>query len=406
MIDIKKWKKIIFDLFMTFMSSPIPVAVLQLLILPGIANKCGDVIYGNIVSTVSAMSLVSIPFGNPINNVRILYNDRYEENDLQGDFNPIIFVNTILGLVCLLIIFQINKYDVSAFEMFLIFITVFMMILREYTVAIFRVRLFYAGILINNIILTLGYLAGFGLFFLTECWPFIYLIGNAASLLHSVLYENLLSKSYRITRFFKETLRMVGILTAVSFMSNIIVYADRLILYPLIGASALSVYYSATIISKIVSIGIGPISGVMLGYISKMKKFDRKYFHMLIAVSLCVAIFTYFICMLISRPLLYYLYPRWADESLKIVSITTATAVINALAIVMNPVILRFCNGIWQLWLSLAKTITYIICSYLGFYLMGLRGFCYGLMVAGVIMVLMTIGTYELSYKCNEASRM
>ena len=71
-------------------------------------------------------------------------------------------------------------------------------------------------------------------------------------------------------------------------MNSIVKYADRLILYPLLGGVAVSIYYSATIISKLISLAVTPLSTVILSYFSKMESLKRRTFYVMLSVGLTV----------------------------------------------------------------------------------------------------------------------
>lgn len=61
-------------------------------------------------------------------------------------------------------------------------------------------------------------------------------------------------------------------------LARAINYADKILLYPLLGGTMVSVYYAATVFSKVVSLAITPINSVALSYLSKINKKTNSLF--------------------------------------------------------------------------------------------------------------------------------
>ena len=74
----KKIKKIILDMIINVVASFIPVFLLQLLIHPMLAKHISQEQYGDMITTISVIMVISGSLGNVLNNVRLLLNDIYE----------------------------------------------------------------------------------------------------------------------------------------------------------------------------------------------------------------------------------------------------------------------------------------------------------------------------------------
>ena len=190
---------------------------------------------------------------------------------------------------------------------------------------------------------------------------------------------------------FKNILKKNSILLFVEFMNSIVKYADRLILYPLLGGVAVSIYYSATIISKLISLAVTPLSTVILSYFSKMESLKRRTFYVMLSVGLTVGAVCYIFCVLIAESILNWLYPKWAAESMQLVYITTACAVVGAVNNIVRPAVLKFRNISWQLLLGGADTVLYIGLAYTFFLIGGLKGFCIGLLINAIIQLFLRV---------------
>lgn len=392
-------KKLVGDVSLNLIASAVPIILLQLLILPLIASRLGDKEYGLAITLVSLFTLTSHSFGNVLNNIRLLQNKEYDERGYEGDFNFLLITCLIISTVLTTAGAVYYGKSLSLFDILLIVIITCFILLREYLIVSFRLILNYKAILVNNFILGIGYLAGLTLFYLIGIWQLVYLVGSVSSLLYIIKSTNLLKESYKRTPLFKPTLYKSTILFIAGFTGTVLSYADKLILYPLLGPTAVSIYYSATIIGKMISMGITPISGVMLSYLARMDKVKQKSFLLLLAGTFMIGIVGYFTCILISKPLLHLLYPAWAEESLKLIYITVATAVVGAMSSVIKPLVLRFNSINWQIVLSTVNLVIYLICAFIFYTLYGLLGFCIGILISAVINLFLLITIFLTNYR-------
>ena len=102
----------------------------------------------------------------------------------------------------------------------------------------------------------------------------------------------------------------------------------------------------------------------------------------------------YVICIVCSGPVLDMLYPQWAEESMKYIYITTATAIVGMVSSVMNPVILKFCSLNWQVAINGINFVVYIVVTLIFLSVWGLYGFCIGILIANLVKLFLIILVY------------
>lgn len=392
-------RKIVGDITLNLIASTLPIAVLQLLILPIVASMLGDLQYGLTVTIVSLFTLTSIPLGNVLNNIRLLQNLEYEKQGHEGDFNFLLVlfltINTALTIVGIL------YYDRSAsvLNITLVLLISWLSLMREYLIVSFRIRLNYKAILFNNIWMAAGYVVGLILFYLVGHWQLIFLTGGLSSFIYVSKNTTLIKESFSRTPLFKTTLHKSVMLYIASFTGTALSYADKLLLYPLLGPTAVAIYYSATIIGKMLSMVVTPISGVMLSYLARVESIKKDSFILLLLCTSAVGIAGYFICVIISKPLLNLLYPAWAAESLKLIYVTVATSVIGAINSVIKPLVLRFNSINWQVVLSIVNLIVYLLCASIFYKYYGLIGFCIGILISSIFSMILLIAIFLSNYQ-------
>jgi O-antigen/teichoic acid export membrane protein len=387
-------KKIIYDSMLNITASAIPIVILQLVLFPLLANKYGVEEYGVIITLVSLSTLISQPFGNVLNNIRLLENNLYSRENIKGDFNVLLLGSLLINSI-LMVMGTIYYGSESSFISIIFMVIISCLDLtRCYLIVTFRININYKAILKNNLILALGYLIGFIIFYIIGYWQIIYIFGSAMSLIYIFKNSNLWKEGFDITPLFKHTTYKSVILFLSVFISTLMSYADRLLLFPLLGSTAVSVYFTSTVIGKLLTRIITPINGVMLSYLAKMEKIDSRSFMYFIVSIMIVGVFGYVITILISEPLLHLLYPIWADESMQLVYITTATTIMGILSSVLHPIVLRFNNVNWQVIISITTLVLYISFAFIFFYYFGLLGFCIGILITTIIKFILLISIF------------
>ncbi|THF80870.1 hypothetical protein E6C55_10155 [Cohnella fermenti] len=389
-------RKLVSDSILNIIASSVPILFLQFIVLPIVGRQLGEQDYGLAVTIISLSTLFSLPFGSVLNNIRLLLNDEYQINKSIGDFNILLAASIIINSI--LMVVGTIYYEEHFSILNIIFVALFscLNIIREYLIVSFRIIINYKAILINNLILAIGYLVGLVMFIVTGYWQLIFIFGASFSLLYIINKNNLINEKFAMTHLFKGTLYKSIILFFSVFMKTIITYADKLLLFPLIGPAAVSYYYSATIVGKFISMVTTPISGVLLSYLTKMERIRTRDFVAIITITTIVATFGYFIVILISEPILTLLYPKWADRSLELIYITTATALIGVISSIIQPFQLRFNDIKWQFIINLVNVLLYVICTILFYREYGLIGFCWAMLISSIVKLLMMIGLFIL----------
>jgi len=390
-------KKIIVDSILNIIATTMPIILLQLLIFPVLADRLGNNQYGLFVTLVSLFTLVSHPFGNSLNNVRLLRNDEYEDRNIQGDFNLLLLSSLVISSVIMIFGTIYYEREVSLLSLLLIIIISGLNLIRGYLIVAFRITLRYKAILINNVFLIIGYMLGFVLFLITNQWQLIYIVGYLLSLAYIIKNSNLLNEKISRTPLFSSTVYRTFVLFTSSFLQSALTYADRLLLFPLLGPRAVAVYYSASILGKIVSMGVGPISTVMLSYLTKIEQIKKKSFIYFLFLLGVIGLGGYFICIFISYPMLNLLYPKWAEDSMEIIYITTGSAIFSVMSSIIHPFVLRFKNINWQILIGGINFIIYIFGALIFYKIYGLIGFCIGILIASVVKLLLMIFIFMLN---------
>lgn len=393
-----KKKKIIFDMLLNVIALAVPTVVLQLLILPSLSSYMDGEAYGLLVTILAVLNVLPSTVGNMINNVRILHEEEYLEKRIQGDFQILLLVSEVVNIVvmCLLSFYYLGAGNILS-NILLIIVAV-LWLSREYHIVCFRLKLNYVDIVINNVILVIGYVVGYLLFKASGYWQFIYIIGFLLSYIHVMIRSNIVLEPIAKTSMLKTVTKDLVYLIIATVLAKAISYADKILLYPILGGTMVSIYYVATIFGKVVSLAITPINSVALSYLSKIKNKPDSIFKWTLLVGSILCAIGYVFALLFSRPILAILYPMYVGEAMKYIYITSATIVVSVLTSMLNPFILRFFDMKWQICINAITVIAYIVISLLLLKLFSLYGFCMGALLTNALKLFITITIY---YYCS-----
>ena len=400
-------RKFISDTVLNIISSFFPIFVLQIIVYPIISREISENSYGLMLSMYSLISLVSGTLGGELCNSRLLKDKVYEDKNLQGDFNLILLYYLILLPIIAIVGMYILSKQILVVDILLTCYIFFSALIANYLDVGFRLRLDYKAVLISKLILSLGYAIGIILTFITLKWQFVFIVGDTLTIIFLILKTPIIKEGYKKTKLFKSTLKDVMYLNGAGFLQRITTYADKIVLYPLAGGGAVSIYYTATLFGKIISMGINPLTTVILSYLAKSENTKRKLMNQFLLISAGVCIIGYFICVGISSPVLEILFPQWKEEAMKLVPMATIGVCLSAYASILTPFILKFCKMHWQVIVNGISVVIFLICGYILLQNFGLMGFCIGMNISYVVKLFLLLYLYFKSLnKLNKAEEL
>lgn len=394
-MSFKKKKRIAKDIALNIIASAMPIAILQLFLFPSLASHIDTELYGFIIAVYSMFSLAPGALGNVLNNVRLVHQAAWKSN-ADAAFNSVLLVLGVISVVVTAGYAVINTYS-DYVSLILIGVTTLLWVLREYGSVVFRIALDFKAICINSFVMCLGYVIGYVFFSFGVDWAFIFLFGQFFSCAHILISSNFLSAGLgangHLKQISKETLQLSG----AALMSRAVTYCDRLILYPLLGGGAVAVYYAATIISKLVNMATASLNSVILSYLSKQTRSERRQVVLILLCGLIICLIFYAIILLAAPMILNILYPQFIDAAIMLVPVTTATSLVAVLSSLLSPYLLKFRAMYWQL---LTPTLSLIVYAGVALVLLvnfGLIGFCVGALIAEVVKFVVQLLIYFVS---------
>ena len=387
-------KKAIGDLILSMIAYGVPVLVNQVIVLPLINHFTDENTYGYIITIVSLFSLIPHTLGKTLNTSRLINAKHYVDNSASGDFAVLFCVSELIGVIAFSIGWFINTENRSIIRLVLLLITCALWLGREYAIVSHRLNINYKCICINGIIFSSGYLVGIFLFSLGvfgAYWEFIYILGQAASLVYTLTTSKLLvGIKKRTTNLWKTTVSHLKLLFAAS-INSIGDNMDKMLIFSMLGAASVSVFYAASVFTKIVSLTVTPINSVVLSYLSKKKTMSLKTIGLVASAALGVGVIGYVVCLLIARPVIGLLYREYLDEAMKYVYLTSAYTMLRLGYAMLRPFVVMFKNLNWEIASNIVTVASYISMALWLVPKMGIMGMCISYVVGGVLRILLVL---------------
>ena len=399
----KRIKRLFSDFLYKTMAGIISTGTQQLVVLPLLAKFFSAEMYGVILTIRGVYNAIYIGFGNSLANVRqITYTD-YSKKGIVGDYNLLAWIFAGISAV-LLVVTCFFVGNVTIFEMMLLIPSVFVATLNAYYLVHYNLVLDFKKLLFNSIISSSGAILGILLVKYTMLWPLPLLFSGIFSLMNLFFTTPRIREPFRQTELMFKTLSKYAILLAVTLVAQSLLYLDRLIVYPIIGGEAVATYSTAAFFGKSVAVIISPLSSVLLGYYCQDTfKMSLKYFWSGNIIVLVLSALFMLISIIMAPWLTGLLFPTLIDMANPYIFISNLAAILCFAGNVAQSAVLKFANIFWQIVIQVCYAAIYVILGVLVMPKYGLWGFCYVVLFANVVrlILLYTIGHYSIMFRVN-----
>ena len=375
------------DFAVNILASVIYTFARQIVVFPLLAARLPEDTYGTLLTVTGLVNVCTALVGNSLNNIRLVQNSQYEERGIQGDFNLLCALGCAGSVVFSAVLWQMFAYDtVTA-----LLLTAYLMVsnLYQYACAFFRLELNFKRIFWCNVLVSLAYTAAAFPFATESLWPMVFLIGEGAGLLYVSLRTPFVHEPCRRTPLFGETAQKAVVFMLSSLVGNLLLYADRMIIYPVLGPESVSYYSTASFFGKSAGIVMTPIAGVLLGYFAqKSFRASRRLFVLVNGISAaCLGVF-FLGCWLLAPWFTRLLLPTLYEASAPYILLANLGAVVSIAGNMAQPMILKCCSTRWILAIQLVYGGTYLLLAMALLPAYGLTGFCWATILANGVRLL------------------
>ena len=380
-------KRVSGDFIITILASVIYTFARQIVVFPLLAARLGEADYGTLLTVAGWANVCTAMIGSSLNNIRLIEDSRYKEQGLLGDFNFLCLLGSVVSVAAAAVLGRM--FGLSVLTAVLLAAYLIVSNLYQYAAAFFRLELNFKRSLWCNVTVSAAYCAAALVFATAELWPAVFLIGEGGGLLFVS----------RTTPFFKEPLARTPLLSATALtlltymatnlVGNLLTYADRMILYPILGGKGVSYYSTASFFGKSAGIVMVPIAGVLLGYFAQKDfKASKKLFAIVNGCSLlCLAVFLLG-CWIFAPWFTRLLYPSLYGGAAPYIFLANLAAAISIAGNMAQPMVLKACSIRWTLFTQVLYGASYLLFAWLWLPGYGLLGFCWAAIASSTVRTL------------------
>ena len=359
--------------------------VSQFIIYPLWSKKFNNEVYGNIVYIMSLINIFAVSFGIATNYSRMAESAKRKTHN--GDYNIVLSVGSIISGIFTFAIVLWGNVKVSVLEAILIALLCAITMWRYYADVEYRLNLDYKGYFLYYAVISIGYLVGGVIFWLTDIWPFALLVGELGGLFYIYKKGTILSdKPFIVSKYFNTNIKAIIILIITNLLSNVIFNGDRLLLQFFLSGTAVTIYYLASLVGKTMSLVTTPLNSVIIGYLASYKgNFTFQMMHIFLGGSIIAIFIGTLVGVIGSHILIFILYPQNYDIVKNFFLIANITQVIYFVTNVITTILLRLANTKYQLVINTTYAITFLIMCIPATYLYGFNAFCIALFIVNII---------------------
>lgn len=398
-----KGMKVIKDLFLSVLAYALSAVALTFVVQPAMSRIVDDEVYGRFLTLLSVIRLLVGVFITSLANLRMLRERDYAQKGVKGDFNFQLLLSMALSSVILIVVLYIYQSR-SILEYVLCIITMLLIMVHDYFSVYYRVVIQYSKLVLDNILIVVGY--GIGLliyYFVTPVWQIVIIGGYVCGTLYVLFTSPYCRETAKRTPLYGETLKKHGQMSTSMLLRDSINYCDRLLIYPILGGGQVSIYSAASVVGKVIQLVSTPVQRVLLSYIVRRNTVDKKDLKKVLLLSVPLFVVAYAGLYLVGRILLPIMYPQYAEAAAGILWIILMAIIFNTVAAMFNTILMRFDKMSIQIWIPLARLVCYLSCALPLVGAFGLMGFCWGYLTSAVVFLGFTVvRLFMISGKTNE----
>ncbi len=382
-------KKPIINLIYSVLGLVVFNGIIQFVLYPFLNRKLGDDSFGIVLSLLSVLSIISCSIGCAVNNTRMVFVN--EDKSENGDYNIIILVFNIIGIFVITIFLAFFK-QLSFLNVIFLNILMFLTSFRYYADVEFRKNLKYLSFLIYYVLIGVGYALGCLLYYVFPVWEVSMITGELLALSYVLFKGNIFKGFFKTSEHRKKIFLLCISFFIGELINTLILNADRIILQLMCGGSDVTTYYVASLVGKIVALVTVPLTGVIMGYLSRFKGvFSKKMLLIYVSVDIILGICALGGCLIISPFLISKLYPQVSSAALEILFYATASSVLFFISNLLVILVLRYKNSNVQLIMNILHLIIFVAITIPFTYYRGLEGFSIGALIGNGIKFLIVL---------------
>lgn len=376
--------------------------VIQVVLYPFFNQRLGAERFGVVLTLLSVVAIMGSTFGTAANYSRMVSHTRGK--DSNGDYNLFLLMVAGLSLVVALCTFWwLGERGAGYFISY--FLLMVVTVLRYYGDVEFRLNLNYRRFFFYYVLISAGYVTGIIAYPAMQSWVLAMLLGEALAVLYVIFSGKIFSRPWlRRSEYFKENLKSLLLLSGTELIAALVLNSDRLLLQLFAGGTAVTIFYAATLIGKIISLVSMPLNGVIMGHLARYEgKMPSGVFLKICGGSLGAGILMDGVCVGVSYVFVKIMYPDIFDLVAPYFWLANAGQIFYFISNTLTVILLRFTDEKYQLYIHLIYLAVFLALAIPMTALWQLWGMAWALVIVNgmKILVIMIVGKVQLDKKTD-----
>lgn len=396
-------KKKLYDLIMSVGAIVVFNMVIQLFIYPFIADRLGNEGFGAVRSMMAFVSITAGSLGVAANYSRMMT----EKEHRPANSN---YVYILLGgsLICasLGVGYMYGLGELSALSAPLFAALIILTAYRYYSDVDFRLKTDFLGYMLFYLAIAAGYAVGTLVYLVTKEWFFAFIVGEAAGIIFVIIRGSIYKKAFaKPDSSTKKVLSSMSYLLFSTLMENLTLNADGLVLVAFCGEEAVAVFYTASLLGKVIAMLSAPLNSIIISYIVKSNaRLTARFFTVAVFAVSVLGVLAFAACRIVSPIFISIFYPSLVEATAPVLSAAILGQIFYFISGILLIVLLKF-NGekrqflINSVYSAEFFVIVTALTAWLGFY-----GFVTGTLIANAVRFfgVILLGYFSVAAKSKE----
>lgn len=394
---LEKIKGITGDLIYSVLGLVAMNGVIQLVLYPFFNSSLGSEQFGNVLTMISLVSIMGSTFGTAANYSRMVSHTK--GTDSNGDYNIFLLIIAAVSVVVSLAgVLWLGEGSIVYFIGYYLLMVVTVM--RYYGDVEFRLNVNYKRFLIYYLLISAGYLIGIVCFKFTNSWILAMLMGEMLAVAYVIATGSIFRKPLlKPSENFKANFVSFALLSGTELIATLILNADRIMLQAFAGGTAVTVFYAATLIGKMVSLVSMPLNGVIIGHLARYDgKLKDSTFVKLCGGSILLSLVLNVLCVGVSYIFVGIMYADIFEMVKPYFWLANLGQVFYFVSNTLTVILLRFTDEKYQLYINLIYLAVFVALAVPMTYVWQLWGMAWALVIVNVIKILVVavVGKIQL----------
>lgn len=357
--------------------------IIQLFVNPYLTKQMGAAAFGVILSIQSVVSIMASSFGSGANYSHLVLSAKKQEP--KGDYNIFLAAVAVVSLGVTFVMLRVFN-ELTAVMYVSAAVLMIANILRYYGDVNYKLALNYKGFLKYYLVISLGYLAGTLIYPFTHSWGIAIASGEILATVYLLCTKQLYKRPFFApSDKFGAVMKSVLELSFAYLISSIILNADRILVMLYIGPEEVTVFYTATLVGKVVAMLTSPLNGVIMGHLSKYEgNLSKKMMAGISGALLAAGLLVLLASVATSYIFVKIMYPDIYEAAKPLFLIANAGQIFYFISESLMVIVLRFMGEKLQIILNIIYAVMFFALAIPGVVFGGLYGLAAAILAANL----------------------